>query len=56
MPAGFRLHLVGKTLINVRCCDITLICFVDKLMIIVLYPQNGDRIVTTDYAAVLSGV
>jgi len=23
MPAGFRRHLVDKTLINVRCCDIT---------------------------------
>ena len=34
MPAGFRRHLVGKTLINVFHCDITEICFVSKLMII----------------------
>ena len=34
MPAGFRPRLVGKTLINVRCCDITYHLFVDKLTII----------------------
>ena len=30
MPAGFRRHLVGKTLINVIHCDITGIRFVGK--------------------------
>jgi len=36
MPAGFRRHLVGKTLINVFHCDIAEneICFVGKLAII----------------------
>ena len=34
MPAGFRRHLVGKTLINVFHCDITEIRFVGTLMII----------------------
>ena len=33
MPAGFRRHLVGKTL-GIRYSK--------------LYPQNGDRIVTID--------
>jgi len=33
MPAGFRRHLVGKTLRNVFHCDITEIRFVGKLMI-----------------------
>ena len=34
MPAGFRRHLVGKTLINVFPSDIAQIRFVDKLVII----------------------
>jgi len=34
VPAGFRRHLVGKTLINVFHCNITEIRFVGKLMII----------------------
>jgi len=34
VPAGFRRHLVGKTLINVFRCDITEIRFVGKLMVI----------------------
>jgi len=36
MPAGFRRHLVGKTLINVFHCNIAEneICFVGKLAII----------------------
>ena len=34
MPAGFRRHLVGKTVINVFHCDITEIRFVGKLMTI----------------------
>ena len=33
MPAGFRRHLVGKTLINVFHCDIAEIRFVGKLVI-----------------------
>jgi len=28
MPAGFCRHLVGKTLINVRCCDIIIIIII----------------------------
>ena len=34
MPAGFRRHLVGKTLINVCYCDITKMRFVGKLMLV----------------------
>jgi len=34
MPAGFRRHLVGKTLINVFHCDSAEIHFVDKIVII----------------------
>jgi len=34
MPAGFRRHLVGKTLMNVFQCDIADIRFVGKLVII----------------------
>jgi len=34
MLAGFRRHLVGKTLINVFHCDIAEIFFVGKLAII----------------------
>jgi len=36
MPAGFRRHLVGKTLTNVR------------YLYTKLYPQNVDRIVAID--------
>jgi len=34
MLAGFRRHIVGKTLINVFQCDIAEIRFVGKLVII----------------------
>jgi len=34
MPAGFRRHLVGMTLINVFHCNIAEIRFVGKLVII----------------------
>jgi len=34
MPAGFRRHLVGKTLVNFFHCDIAEICFVGELVII----------------------
>ena len=34
MPAGFRRHLVGKTLANVFHCDIAEIHFVGELVII----------------------
>ena len=34
MPAGFRRHLVGMTLINVSRCNIAEIRFVGKLVII----------------------
>jgi len=34
MPAGFRRHLVGKTLVNIFHCDITEIRFVGELVII----------------------
>ena len=34
VPAGFRRHLVGKTLVNVVHCDIAKIRFVGKLVII----------------------
>jgi len=33
MPAGFRRHLVGKTLRNVSYSAVTEIRFVDRLMI-----------------------
>jgi len=34
MPAGFRRHFVGKTLINVLHCDIAEVRFFGKLVII----------------------
>jgi len=34
VPAGFRRHLLGKTLINVFQCDIAEIRFVSKIVII----------------------
>ena len=34
VPAGFRRHLVGKTLVDVFHCDINEIRFVGKLVII----------------------
>ena len=34
MPADFRRHLVGKTLINIFHCDIAEILLVGKLVII----------------------
>ena len=33
MPAGFRRHLVGKTLLNVFHCDSAEIRFVSKIVI-----------------------
>ena len=33
MPAGFRRHIVGKTLIDVFHCDVAKIRFVGKLVI-----------------------
>jgi len=45
-PAGFRRHLVGKTLINVFHRGITEIRFVGKLMIIRTFSQtNGLNVV-----------
>ena len=44
MPAGFRRHLVGKTLINVFHCDIAETRFFGKLVIIYRYfPKPTDR-------------
>jgi len=40
MPAGFRRHLVGNTLINVFHCDITEIRFVVNLLIMMAW-HNG---------------
>ena len=34
MPAAFRLHLVGKTVINIFHCDMAEIRFVGELLII----------------------
>ena len=34
MPAGFRRHVVGKTLINVFHCDFDELRFLGKLVII----------------------
>ena len=34
VPAGFRRHLVGKTLRSVLCCDIAEIRFVGQLVIL----------------------
>jgi len=46
MPAGFRRHLVGKTLRNVFRFDITEIRFVGKLMIMRTFSQtNGLNVV-----------
>jgi len=44
VPAGFRRHLVGKTLINVFHCDIAEICFVGKLVIIQTFHKWTDGI------------
>jgi len=40
MPAGFRRHFVGKTLINVCHCDTAEIRFVGKLMIMETFLVN----------------
>ena len=47
MPAGFRRHLVGKTLINVFRRDIAEIRrFVGRLVIILTFSQtNGSNVV-----------
>ena len=37
LPAGFRRHLVGKTVINVFHCDIAEIRFVGELVIIQIF-------------------
>jgi len=42
MPAGFRRHLVGKTLINVFRCDIAEIRFVGELVIIRRFHKPTD--------------
>jgi len=44
MLAGFRRHLVGKTLINVFHCDIAEIRFVGKLVIIQTCLKPTDRV------------
>ena len=44
MPAGFRRHLVGKTLINVFHRDIAEIRFVGKLVIIQTCLKPTDRV------------
>ena len=46
MLAGFRRHLVGKTLINVFRCDIAEIRFVGKLVIIHFHKTNGLSVIT----------
>jgi len=43
MPAGFRRHLVGKTLRDNFHCDIAEIRFVDKLVIIQTFHKPADR-------------
>jgi len=40
MLAGFRRHLVGKTLRNVCYCDVAEIRFVDKLLIMQTFLIN----------------
>jgi len=40
MPAGFRRHLVGKTLIDIFHCVITQIHFVCNVMLIRTFPVN----------------
>ena len=37
VPAGFRRHLVGKTLSNVFHCDLAEMRFVGKLVIIQIF-------------------
>jgi len=37
VPAGFRRHLVGKTLSNVFHCDLAEIRFVGKLVIVQIF-------------------
>ena len=63
MPAGIRRHIVGKTLRSVCYSVVTLIRFSGRSVIkswplnsthyAMLYPQNGDRIVTIDSVASL---
>ena len=46
MPAGFRRHLVGKTLINVFHCDIAETRYVGKLVITQTFSQtNGSNVI-----------
>jgi len=46
MPAGFRCHLVGKTLVNVFHCDIAETRFVGKLVIKHTFSQtNGLNVI-----------
>jgi len=46
MPAGFRRHLAGKTLINVFHCDVAEIRFVGELVIIQTVSQtNGLNVI-----------
>ena len=44
MPPGFRRHLVGKTLRNICCSDVTYTCFVGhflKLIDLILFQKHG---------------
>jgi len=51
MPAGFRRHLVGKTLRNVFHCDIAEIRFAGKLVIIQTFSlDNSSPLNSTHYA------
>ena len=49
MPAGFRRHLVGKTLRTVFHCDIAEIRFVGKLVIIQTFHKSKDRMLFKQY-------
>jgi len=46
MPAGFRRHLVGKTLRYVFHCDISEIRFVGKLVIMQTFHKPTDRMLS----------
>jgi len=46
MPAGFRRHLVGKTVINACLCDIAEIRFVGKLLIMQTFSlTDGSNVI-----------
>jgi len=42
MPAGFRHHIVGKTLTNIRYRDIAQVHFVGKLVIMRTFTQSNQ--------------